>query len=77
MDGVLEKIKGLVAKKINIDKNDISKDTFLGDYTDRPGVNDLVIDTIGNEFGINISGDEAEEINTVGDIYELVKSKTK
>jgi acyl carrier protein len=72
LDVILEKIRKLVSKKLGAPINSILEDTMLGE--DRTDVDDFIIDTIGATFDIRISIDQADEICTVGELAELVKS---
>lgn len=69
-----EKLKVIIAEVLNVDTEEISFDTtFVEDL----GADSLdvfqIITGIEEEFDIEISNDDAEQIVTVGDAVEQVK----
>ena len=70
-----EKIQRIIAEVLNIDANDITMDTT---FVDDLGADSLdvfqIIMGIEEEFDIEISNDDAENINTVGDAVEQIKN---
>lgn len=69
-----EKLKVIIAEVLNVDTEEISLDTtFIEDL----GADSLdvfqIITGIEEEFDIEISNDDAEQIVTVGDAVEQVK----
>jgi acyl carrier protein len=74
MDKNLEKLKVLVAKKFLVNTDEISEDTFFGYLMDDiTVVSDFIIHDVGPAFKIEIPSDCADEVNTVGELYELIK----
>ena len=71
---VLNKIKSIVADKLSINASDITADTTLEDL----GADSLdvveVIMALEDEFDIEISDEVAENISTVGDLVDYIKS---
>lgn len=71
---VLDKIKSIVADKLSINVDDITVDTTLEDL----GADSLdvveVIMALEDEFDIEISDEVAENISTVGDLVDYIKS---
>ena len=71
----LEKIKKIISEVLNLDVNEIREDsTFVDDL----GADSLdvfqIIMGIEEEFDIEISNEEAEDISTVGDVVEKIKN---
>lgn len=73
---ILEKIKEVVADKLDADPTDVSEDSrFMEDLgADSLDVVELIMG-LEDEFGIEISDEEAEEILTVGDAVKFISEK--
>ncbi len=76
MDELFEKIQKLIADKLEIDEGKITLDSSFR--------NDLGADSldtyewiyaIEEEFGVNISDENANEFETVRDAYDFIKSE--
>ena len=72
-----EKLKAIIADVLNLDENDIHKDsTFVDDL----GADSLdifqIIMGIEETFDIEIDNEDAEKIVTVGDAVEQIKNAT-
>lgn len=69
-----EKLKAIIAEVLNVDTEEISLDTT---FVDDLGADSLdvfqIITGIEDEFDIEISNDDAEQILTVGDAVEQIK----
>ena len=69
-----EKLKEIIAEVLNVDVDEITKDTT---FVDDLGADSLdvyqIIMGIESEFGIEIENDAAENITTVGDAVEQIK----
>jgi acyl carrier protein len=78
MDELFEKIKKLIADKLEIDESKISLDaSFRQDLgADSLDTYELVY-AIEEEMGISIPDDKANEFETVRDAYEYIKSQQK
>ncbi len=72
-----EKLKEIIADVLNVEKDDITKDTT---FVDDLGADSLdifqIIMGIEEAFDIEIENDEAEKIVTVGDAVEQIKNAT-
>lgn len=70
-----EKIKEIIADVLNVEKDEITKDTT---FVDDLGADSLdifqIIMGIEEAFDIEIENDEAEKIVTVGDAVEQIKN---
>ncbi|MBQ7165034.1 MAG: acyl carrier protein [Clostridia bacterium] len=73
-----EKIQELLAQQLNIDKNTITENSEI--------IKDLGADSLDivemlmgleDQFGIEVSEDEAVNLKTVGDIVKVIDSKIK
>ena len=69
-----EKLKEIIAQILNVDTDEISMETT---FVDDLGADSLdvfqIITGIEDEFDIEISNDDAEQIVTVGDAVEQIK----
>ncbi len=69
-----EKLKKIIAEVLSVEEDEITMDTR---FTDDLGADSLdvfqIIMGIEEEFGIEISNEDAENIVTVGDAVEKIK----
>ena len=70
-----EKLKEIIAEVLNVDVNEITKDTT---FVDDLGADSLdvfqIIMGIEDAFDIEIENEDAEKIATVGDAVEQIKN---
>lgn len=73
---ILNKIRDVVADKLDADPSDITEDaSFVDDLgADSLDVVELIMG-LEDEFGIEISDEEAENIRTVGDAVNFIQDK--
>ncbi len=73
---ILEKIKDVVADKLDADPGEITETSrFMDDLgADSLDVVELIMG-LEDEFGVEISDDEAEGIRTVGDAVRFISDK--
>jgi acyl carrier protein len=78
MDDLFEKMKKLIAEKLEIDESKISLDSsFRQDLgADSLDTYELVY-AIEEQMGISIPDEKANEFETVRDAYEFLKSQQK
>ena len=71
---MLDKIKKIISEQLGINENDITLDSSFSDDLGADSL-DLVelLMAFSDEFMMEISDEEAEEIKTVGDVYEKLK----
>lgn len=76
MDELFEKMKKLVAEKLEIDESKITMDSsFRNDLgADSLDTYELVY-AIEEELGVSIPDEKANELETVRDAYEFIKSQ--
>ena len=70
-----DKLAEIIADQLSVDVDDITPETSFADDLNADSL-DLaeVIVTIEDELNIQITDDELQDIETVGDAYELIKS---
>ncbi|MCL2632231.1 MAG: acyl carrier protein [Coriobacteriia bacterium] len=73
MAGSFDTIQQKLAEQMEIDIDTISADTHIFDDLDADSLDavELII-ALEEEFGITIEADDAEQLQTVGDVAELV-----
>ncbi len=75
MDELFEKIKKLIAEKLEIDADKV---TLEASFRQDLGADSLdtyeLVYAIEEELGISIPDDEANEFETVGDAYNFIKA---
>ena len=73
---VLEKVKMLLADQFGIDEDTITADTsFREDLNaDSLDIVELIM-ALEEEFGINVEDEDAENVETVGDVVSAIKEK--
>lgn len=76
MDELFEKIKKLIAEKLDIDESKITLDSsFRGDLgADSLDTYELVY-AIEEELDVSIPDEKANEFETVRDAYDFIKSQ--
>lgn len=76
MDELFEKMKNLIAEKLEIDESKINMDSsFRNDLgADSLDTYELVY-AIEEELGVSIPDEKANELETVRDAYEYIKSQ--
>jgi acyl carrier protein len=76
MDELFEKIKKLIADKLEIDA---AKVTMEASFRQDLGADSLdtyeLVYAIEEEMGVSIPDDKANEFETVGDAYNFIKSQ--
>lgn len=73
---IMDKIKEVVADKLDTDPNDVTEEaSFVEDLgADSLDVVELIMG-LEDEFGVEISDEEAEGIRTVGDAVKFISEK--
>lgn len=71
---MLDRIKEIISDQLGVNEKDISLDSSFVDDLGADSL-DLVelLMAFSDEFMMEISDEEAEEIKTVGDVYEKLK----
>ena len=70
-----EKLKEIIAEVLNVDVNEITKDTTFVDDLGADSLDVfLIIMGLEEEFDIEIANEDAEKIVTVGDAVDQIKN---
>ena len=71
---MLEKVKAVVAEKLNVDESEITVNTSFKDDLDADSL-DLfeMVMALEEEFGIEIPSEDLEKLVTVGDVLDYLK----
>ncbi len=77
-DELFEKVRSIIAQQLGADEAEITEDShFIEDLgADSLDTVELVM-ALEEEFGIEISDEDAEKIQTVGDVIKYIKSHQK
>ena len=72
---MLDKIAEIISEQLSIDKSEISEESSFVDDLGADSL-DLVelLMAFSDEFDIDISDEDAEQIKTVGDVIEYLKN---
>lgn len=72
----LERVKKIVVEQLNVEAEEVTMEAGIKEDlgADSLDVVDLIMQ-LEDEFGITIEEDQAEKINTVGDIVNFISSK--
>lgn len=73
---VLEKVKVLLADQFGVDEDSVTSETsFRGDLNaDSLDIVELIM-ALEEEFGITVEDEDAESVETVGDLVSAIKEK--
>lgn len=74
---IFEKVKEIISNILGVDSEDITMESsFQDDFgADSLDVVELIMD-LQEEFNIEIPDEEAEKIQTVGDVVDYIKEHT-
>lgn len=73
---MLEKVKAVIAEKLNVDESEITESTSFKDDLDADSL-DLfeMVMALEEEFDIEIPSEDLEKLATVGDVLDYLKDK--
>jgi len=73
---VFEKVKSVIVEKLDVEPEKITPDArFIEDLgADSLDIVELIMG-LEDEFGLEITDEEAEQIRTVGDAVEFIKAR--
>lgn len=76
MADTLERVKKIVVEQLNVEEDEVTLEASIKEDlgADSLDVVDLIMQ-LEDEFGLSIEEEEAEKINTVGDIVNYIESK--
>lgn len=71
---MLEKVKAVIAEKLNVDESEITESTSFKDDLDADSL-DLfeMVMALEEEFDIEIPSEDLEKLATVGDVLDYLK----
>lgn len=73
---VFEKIRGIISEQLNISEGDVTLETSFRDDLNADSLDIFqIVMAIEEEFEMEISNDEVEDITTVGEIVEYIKEQ--
>ena len=77
MSDVLEKVSKIIVDRLGVDESEVTLEASFKDDlgADSLDVVELVME-LEDEFGMEISDDDAEKISTVGDAVNYIKSQS-
>ncbi len=77
-DDLFQKVKSIIAQQLGADEKEITEEShFIEDLgADSLDTVELVM-ALEEEFGIEISDEDAEKIQTVGDVIKYIKEHQK
>ncbi|MCS1351363.1 acyl carrier protein [Mechercharimyces sp. CAU 1602] len=78
MAETLERVKRIIVDRLDVDASEVTLEASVKDDLDADSldITDLMLE-LEDEFGLEISDEEAEKIETVGDIVTYINSKVK
>lgn len=74
---IFEKVKSIIVDRLGVDEGEVTLEASFKDDlgADSLDVVELVME-LEDEFGLEISDEDAEKINTVGEVVEYIKAHT-
>lgn len=77
MSDVLERVTKIIVDRLGVDESEVTLEASFKDDlgADSLDVVELVME-LEDEFGMEISDDDAEKISTVGDAVNYIKSQS-
>ncbi|MBO8167810.1 MAG: acyl carrier protein [Thermoanaerobacteraceae bacterium] len=73
---IFEKVKDVVVEQLGVDADEVTMETSFEDLDmDSLDIVELIM-ALEEEFGLEISDEEAEKLTTVGAVVEYIKENT-
>jgi acyl carrier protein len=78
MSDTLERVKRIIVDRLGVDPSQVTPEASIKEDLDADSLDvmDLVLE-LEDEFGLEISDEEAEKISTVGDVVQYIESHRK
>lgn len=71
---VFEKVREIISEQLNISEGDVTLETSFTDDLNADSLDIFqIIMALEEEFDMEISNEDAEDISTVGDVVEFIK----
>lgn len=72
---IFEEIKSMISQQLDVDEDEITMDTSFQDDLNADSLDVFqIIMAIEEEFDIEVSNEEAEQVTTVGNVVEFLKN---
>ncbi|PTX61254.1 acyl carrier protein [Melghirimyces profundicolus] len=77
MADTMERVQRIIVDRLGVDSSEVTKEASIKDDlgADSLDVMDMILE-LEDEFSMEISDEEAEKINTVGDIVNYIESRS-
>ncbi|MDA8352684.1 MAG: acyl carrier protein [Firmicutes bacterium] len=77
MADTLDRVQRIIVDRLGVDASEVTKEASIKDDlgADSLDVMDMILE-LEDEFSMEISDEEAEKINTVGDIVAYIDSRS-
>ncbi len=76
MEETFERVKSIIVDRLGVEEGEVTMDASIKDDlgADSLDIMDLVLE-LETEFKMEISDEQAEQISTVGDVVNFIKSQ--
>lgn len=76
MEEIFERVKSIIVDRLGVEEGEVTMDASIKDDlgADSLDIMDLVLE-LETEFKMEISDEQAEQISTVGDVVNFIKSQ--
>ena len=75
---ILDKVKDIVAETCEVDKNDVTEESSIGDFDSWDSMAQLaILNSVDEAFDMEFDPEEMMDLEDVSDIVKAVEEKTK